>query len=102
MIVGTYTLERKPKGFRTLTAGSTAVELSDSTGGIPKGATRAIISVADDAIRWRDDGTAPTATVGIYVAANASIELPSKEAIEAFQAIRVSTDAELNIAYYGE
>ena len=102
MIAETVIAARKPKGFRTLAISSTAKLLSEATGGIPKGTSRAIISVATDAIRWRDDGTAPTATVGIYVAALASIELPSIEAIKAFQAIRVTTDAALNIAYYGE
>lgn len=101
MITGTYPAERKPKGFRTLDVSSTAVDLADATGGIPSSATRAIISVATDAIRWRDDGSDPTASVGIYVAANASLEIPSRESILAFKAIRVTTDAVLNIAYYG-
>ncbi len=98
MIAGIYTLERKPKGFRTLAVSTTAVALPT----IPSNATRAIINVATDAIRWRDDGTAPTASVGMPVAANASIELLSRESILAFKAIRVTTDASLNIAYYGE
>ena len=102
MITETIIAGRKPKGFRTLAISSTAKLLSEATGGIPSNAIRAIISVATDAIRWRDDGAAPTASVGIYVAANASIELPSRQAILAFQAIRVTTDATLNIAYYGE
>lgn len=102
MISATYILERKPKGFRTLAVSNTAVALASATGGIPKGATRAVISVASDAIRWRDDSTAPTASVGIYVAANASLELPSLESINGFKAIRVTNDAALNIAYYGE
>lgn len=102
MLVETIIAGRKPKGFRTLAISTVAKSLSEATGGIPSSAIRAIISVATDAIRWRDDGTAPTASVGIYVAANASIELPSREAILAFQAIRVTNDATLNIAYYGE
>jgi hypothetical protein len=102
MIAGTYTLERKPKGFRTLAISSTAKALSEATGGVPKGATRAIISVMTDAIRWRDDAGTPTASVGILGAANGLIELPSLESINGFRSIRVTTDATLNIAYYGE
>jgi hypothetical protein len=89
---------RKPKGYSQLAVSSTAVGLS----AIPSDAIRAIISVATDAIRYRDDGTNPTASVGMPVAANATIELPSRESIVAFKAIRVTTDAVLNISYYGE
>lgn len=102
MITETIIAARKPKGFRTLAISSTAKALSEATGGVPSNATRAIISVATDAIRWRDDGTAPTDAVGIHVAALAQIELPSRESILAFKAIRVTTDAVLNISYYGE
>ena len=101
MLAETIILEKKPKGFRTLAISSTAKALSEASGGIPKGATRAVISVATDALRWRDDGTAPTASVGIYVPVNGSVELPSLESIVGFRGIRVTTDVTLNIAYYG-
>lgn len=102
MITATYPAERKPKGFFTLNISNSAKALSEATGGIPKGATRAIISVMTDAIRWRDDAGTPTASVGILGAANGLIELPSLESINGFRAIRVTTDATLNISYYGE
>lgn len=101
MLAETIILEKKPKGFRTLAVSSTAKALSEATGGVPKGATRAIVSVAVDALRWRDDSVAPTATVGVYAAVNGLIELPSLESINGFRGIRVTTDVTLNIAYYG-
>lgn len=101
MLAETIILEKKPKGFRTLAVSSTAKSLLEATGGIPKSATRAVVSVTADAFRWRDDGGDPTATVGIYVPVNGSVELPSLESINAFKAIRVTNDVTLNIAYYG-
>jgi hypothetical protein len=102
-IVGTYPAERKPIGYRQLEVGSTAVDLDDATGGIPAGATRAIIWVEVDSIRWRDDGEDPTSSVGMYVDKNLSFELLSAEAIANFKAIQAGTEedeAVLNIAYY--
>lgn len=101
MIVGTYIAEKKPKGFRTLTVSSSVVDLADASGGIPKGATRAVVSVSVDAIRWEDDAGTPTNLLGIYGAVNGLIELPSLESIVGFRAIRVTTDATLSINYYG-
>ena len=99
---GFFTLEGKPLGYRQITVSSTALALSSATGGVPKGATRAIIEVETDAIRYRDDGTAPTASVGMPVAKDVNyIVLPSLQAINAFRAIRVTTDAKLNVLYYG-
>lgn len=99
-IVETFPAERKPAGYRQLAVSNTAVGLASATGGIPTYATRAVITVETDAIRWRDDGTDPSATVGMPVAANASFELSSAESIAAFKTIRVTTDAKINITYY--
>ena len=99
--VGTYPAEKKPAGYRQLTVSSTAVGLADATGGIPAFATRAVITVEADAIRWRDDGVDPTSTVGMPAAKDSSFELPSAESIADFKAIRVNTtDVKLNIVYY--
>lgn len=102
-IVGTYPAERKPAGVRQLVVSSDIVSLADATGGIPDFANRAVVVIEDDDIRWTDDGQDPTSTFGILYGPTASLsrfELVSREQIEAFQAIRVTTDAELNISYY--
>lgn len=41
-----------------------AADSAGSIGTIPTGATQAIFTVEDNPIRWRADGTAPTASVG--------------------------------------
>jgi len=100
-IIGTYPAEKKPAGYRQLTVSITVVDLADATGGIPLKATRAIISVESYGVRTTDDGTDPTTTVGMPYAANATIELISREQIDAFKAIRSeASDAVLNISYY--
>ena len=54
-----------PAGYCQLTVTATAVQTSTCPGGIPKGATYALINEeGPDAVRWRDDGVAPTASVG--------------------------------------
>lgn len=47
---------------------STVVLISTCSGGIPAGAVFADIIVETAAIRWRDDGTAPTTAVGFPLA----------------------------------
>lgn len=102
-IVGTYNAVGRPAGVRQLTVGNSVVGLDDASGGIPNGATRAIVYIADDDIRWTDDGVDPSSTFGLIFGPNSTFsvfELNSAQQIQAFKAIRVTTDAELNIAYY--
>ena len=65
MEAGTYKLERKPKGYQQLTVSTTAVALT-----VPVGATRAVVKVIAQPVRYRNDGTAPTSTVGFPLVAN--------------------------------
>jgi hypothetical protein len=97
----TYSSQNKPLGYRQLAVSTSSVALASATGGIPHGATRAVVDVEANDIRWRDDGTAPTASVGMLAKSNTLFELPSLQSINAFQAIRASADGTLNIAYYG-
>jgi len=94
-IVGTYPYDTKPNGYQQLAVSSTAVALT-----VPAGTTRAVCKVATNAIRYRDDGVNPTATVGYPVAANGELELHGTEQLSAFKAIRQSSDATLDILYY--
>lgn len=58
------------------------------------------IKVKDAAIRWRIDGTDPTASVGHPEEAEAGFLLTDKVEIDGFEAIRRdSTNSELNILY---
>jgi hypothetical protein len=71
--------------------GFTAAELAD--------ADQATFIVTGDAIRFRYDGTAPTATVGFYLPADATpLVVVGNADIRRLQFIRVTTDAELYIS----
>ena len=84
----------KPLGYQQLTVSSSAVALT-----VPAGAAFALINVETDAVRWRDDGTNPTATVGMKVLVDGSLEYDGD--LAAIKFIRVTTDAKLNVSYYG-
>jgi len=101
MFTGTYPADRKPMGYRQLTVSDSAIGLSSATGGIPQGATSAVVVVESQPIRARDDGAAPTSSAGMPFAATSRIELASNAQIDQFKAIRSGdTDAVLNISYY--
>ena len=98
-----FTVERVPKGYRQLTISTAAIKLSTATGGIPAGATRAVVYVESNPIRWRDDTVAPTSSVGVPAVDTDSFELPSIQSINGFQAIRsASSDAKISVVYYGD
>lgn len=73
---------------------SVAVPLSP-----PSGATMALIQVAGDSIRYRDDGVAPTSTVGTEVLPGASFQL-SVQSFASVQFIAENTAATLTINYF--
>lgn len=103
MIAGTYRAERKPLGYRQHTVGNTAIGLADISGGVPQGASYAKIVVETNAVRWRDDGTAATSSVGMLQSAstNNEFELVSPEQIRQLSIIRNSSDSVISVAYYG-
>lgn len=69
-----------------------------SAAGIPRGTILLLIQPVTAAIRWRDDGTAPSATVGYPLAAGAELRYTA----QAFAALQVfGTGAELNVVAYG-
>ena len=95
MFVGSVTQARKPEGYR-----QQAVTTAAALANIPPAATYALIFVEDQGVRTRDDGTAPTTTVGMAYAAGAVIELNSRRQINAFRVISLTGTAELNISFY--
>lgn len=54
---------------------------------------------AEGDVRWRADGTAPTATVGMILADGDTLHLTGLAAITAFSAIQV-TSAKLNVTLW--
>lgn len=53
----------EPKGYQQFTAGFGAAQSLT----VPAGATVALIQVGGGGIRWRDDGTAPTGSTGLFI-----------------------------------
>ena len=58
-----------PLGYCQLTSIASSTLVSSCFGGIPALSGWAVICIDTNAIRWRDDGVAPTAAVGMPVAA---------------------------------
>ena len=81
-------------GYQQITslAASTGLTLpTDNLKGLP---TYAIIQAAAQAVRWRDDGVAPTATVGMVLAAGAELRYDGRSFIES------TGGAQLNVSLY--
>lgn len=81
--------------YQQLTVSSTAVSLT-----VPAGAEIAVLHVETDDIRYRDDGTAPTSTIGMRVEQDTTF-LACGLALSRLQMIRVTTDATVGVSYYG-
>lgn len=65
---------------------------------IPAGADAALIVAEAQAVRWRDDGTAPTATVGVPLAVG--VELFYAGNLSAIRFFEQAGGAKLNVTYY--
>jgi hypothetical protein len=80
-------------GYQQITSLSSATGLT-----VPAGATRALIAPLTKDIRWRDDGTNPTASVGMPVSAGTYLSYDGD--LQNIKFIETSASAELNITYY--
>ena len=83
-----------PKGYQQITSLAAATALT-----VPAGSAYAVITAETQAVRWRDDGTNPTATVGMPLAAGASFNYYG--ALSAIKFIEQTSSAKINIAYFG-
>ena len=73
--------------------------LSASTGlTVPDGATLAVIVPESYAVRWRDDGTAPTGSVGMPLAIGATLSYDGN--LKNIRFIEQAASAKLNVSYY--
>jgi hypothetical protein len=92
-------LQQSPAGLSALGYQQITSLLSAAALTVPTGATVALIQAEAQSIRWRDDGTNPTASVGMVLAAGETMFFTGS--LSAFRAIEVSASAKLNISYYG-
>jgi hypothetical protein len=91
-------------GYAQYAAGSMASAISLNTSpavgvALPAGTRFALITVEGAAIRYREDGTAPTAAIGQPMSPNAA-PLMYSGALSAIQFIQQSAGAILNVSYY--
>lgn len=85
----------KALGYVNMPVGSTAVPL----GAAPEGTTITFMRCEGGVIRYRDDGPAPTATVGTPMYPGSSLEYDAQ--VGMFRAIRVSGNPILHAIFYG-
>ena len=73
--------------------------LSASTGlTAPSGATLAVVVPEGYSVRWRDDGTAPTGSVGMPLAIGATLSYDGD--LTRIRFIEQASSAKLNVSYY--
>lgn len=86
--------QRRPLGHQlALDASTPAVGLTP-----PAGANLAIIEVNTANVRWRDDGTDPTAAIGMQIVAGTSFTYVGD--LTAIKFFEEAGTANLNVAYY--
>lgn len=85
-----------PRGYQQLTGLDTVKQLT-----LPVGANWAMIRCTGGDIRWRDDGTNPTAAVGYPLAVGEELIYDAVTGLPALRFIQQSTAAEVSIAYFG-
>lgn len=86
-------------GYQQITSLSSAQVLTVPSNTSGKGAaTYAIIQAETQAVRWRDDGTAPTSTVGMVIAAGGELRYDGN--LSSIQFIEATASDKLNISYY--
>ncbi len=85
-----------PTGYQQIVAATLA---SAQALTIPAGGAEfALIQAELDAVRWRDDGTNPTASIGMLIPAGQTISYTGD--LTTFKAIRVGATSILNVSYY--
>lgn len=82
----------EPGGYVQLTSLSTAVGIGSGAGRV------ALIQCLNQNVRWRDDGVAPTANVGVRLHAGETFEYTGN--LRSIQFIEEAAGAELNISLY--
>jgi hypothetical protein len=81
-------------GFQQLTGMTSAASLT-----VPTGADAVLLSADTQAVRWRDDGTAPTASVGMSIRTTDQAFLYTGD-LAAIQFIAAVSGAVLNCTYF--
>ena len=83
-----------PLGYQQLNTLSSAIGFT-----VPEGARLAICIAEDQAVRWRDDGTDPSATVGMKIIDGGQLSYSGN--LSKIKFIEIVAGAELNVTYFG-
>lgn len=92
-----------PMGFESITVSTASIGFTAGTfapsGGLP--ADLAVVTIASQNIRYRDDGVAPTDTVGHIGVAASALTVCGLTAIRQIRFIRDdASDSTLSVSYY--
>ncbi len=83
-------------GYQQVTSLSASAALT-----VPANASWAMIECEAQQVRWRDDGTAPTSTVGMLMNVGDILTYDGTVvALTALRFIEVAASAKLNVSYY--
>ena len=83
-----------PLGYQQITSLGSAASLT-----VPVGATQVLIVAETQSVRWRDDGIAPTASVGMLLPAGQFFYYKAGP-LTAIQFIQTTATATLDVSYY--
>lgn len=86
----------RANGYQQITSLAAATALT-----VPAGTAFALIVPETQAVRWRDDGTDPTSTVGMPLAAGTELQYDAMS-LTRLKFIEQTASAKLNISYYAE
>jgi hypothetical protein len=89
----------RPLGCKQITGLNAVKTLADTTA-IPPLARFALLQAETQNIRWRDDGTDPTASVGMILTAGDPPFLYDGD-LAAIEFLEASASAKLNVSFYG-
>lgn len=85
----------KPLGYQQITSLSAATGFT-----IPAGTSYAVVQAESQPVRWRDDGTDPTATVGMRIPVGDAL-IYTAQTMAKIKFIEETASAKLNVSYYG-
>jgi hypothetical protein len=97
MATNVYSLDAKltPAGYQQITDLSSAEALPS----LPStGVVLVLVQAESQDIRWRDDGTDPTASVGMVIEAGQTLAYTGNPAV--LKLIEAAASAKANISYY--
>ena len=93
--------QRKPVGYQQIAAGGLAAATKLTLPAFLAGfnVTYVVIQAEATSVRWRDDGVAPTTTVGMILPAGGELDYTGDPS--SIQFIQTAAGAILNVSYYG-